>query len=416
MTLTHSLNGIVPEDASILPIYCCLSLALSFHCPRISRGFTSRFACCSAALDCLPSCSQPVGAVVSIPWRRCAMNDRIFDFRFAICDSRRSFSDVPARGRARSANLIRPPAKGGFGRPGSLAQVGRGPDSSAVSGFVVAFAGRFRRGQARSDHNRRELRCFLEQGCDSVSWEQFRFDDQFHPVGRFVSFLLRRSQLGDKLLLGSTTTRSTIVRTDRHPASNKLTANGATFRIVGQSINKVNNSQREFLRSQFQFVLHHNRILGFRVATCDCGGATGGFGLFVPRPGAGFSPRSLTILRCGIGFLWHDLLKSPCQRRLIRNKPKGFLILDLRVAIGGSRRALLEFPARARVRCAAVIRWRSSLAFVASGVALVRRLRDTVESIGTPNAKRAPEIVVTRPRVRNVRERPSPSLNQKSQI
>jgi len=289
------------------------------------------------------------------------MNDRIFDFRFAICDSRRSLSDVPARDRARSANLIRPSVKGGFGRPGSLAHVGCRLGSSAALSSAVAFVRRLPCGDARSDHNRRELRCFLEQGRDSVSWEQFRFDDQFHPVGRFVSFLLRRSQLGDKLLLGSTATRSTIVRTNRHPASNKLTANGVTFGIVGQSINKVNDSQREFLRSQFQFVLHHNRILNLRFASCDWGGATNDFGLFVPRPGAGFRPRSLTVLRCGFGFLWHDLLKSPCQCRPISNKPKGFLILDLRFAIGGSRGALLEFPAHARERCAAVIRWRSSL-------------------------------------------------------
>jgi len=60
------------------------------------------------------------------------------------------------------------------------------------------------------------------------------------------------------------------------------------------------------------------------------------------------------------------------------------------------------------------MRRRDSLAFFASGVALVRRLRGTFESIATPNAKRTTEAVGTRPRARNVRERPSRS--PKSQI
>jgi hypothetical protein len=139
------------------------------------------------------------------------MNEKICDFRFAICD-------------------LTPP---------TCRKSGRG-------------------------HNGGQLRGLLPEGINALPFQQFGVDNQFHPIGRFIGFFFNRAQLRNKLRLGASATRRPVVCPDRSPTPDQLRTDGAAFRGFRQSTHQLDHPQGKLFRTLFEFSFIHD---GMRFAT-----------------------------------------------------------------------------------------------------------------------------------------------------
>jgi len=126
-------------------------------------------------------------------------------------------------------------------------------------GFAICdLASAATRRKARSRHNGSQLARLLPERIDSAFPQQTTIDNQFHPIGGFVSFFFHRSQLGDEFSFRTAATSCAVICADRCAASDQLIAESSPFSGFGKRSDKLEYAQGELLRSILQFGFIHN--------------------------------------------------------------------------------------------------------------------------------------------------------------